>query len=157
MASSQQSGDSSVVRTDFTDDAEWQRIVAAIKAPSDIGGQECFAYVKFVDDIRYDGAEPIAIVNSLPDDYPHYFLFIIDSTTLADPETAILVVNFLPYDDDSYDTPPRERQASAIETFRAIPSAIQSIENNLSTANMEFEEFAESVDADGVFRGFPEP
>lgn len=39
--------------------------------------------------------------------------------------------------------------------FRAIPSQIQSIENNLSIANMDFEEFAESVDEDGVFRGFP--
>jgi hypothetical protein len=29
------------------------------------------------------------------------------------------------------------------------------IENNLSLANMDFEEFAEAVDPDGVFRGFP--
>ncbi|HLF89873.1 MAG TPA: hypothetical protein VI451_13065 [Anaerolineales bacterium] len=40
--------------------------------------------------------------------------------------------------------------------FRAIPSQIQGIENNLSIANMDFEEFADSVDEDGVFRGFPE-
>jgi hypothetical protein len=32
--------------------------------------------------------------------------------------------------------------------------AIQSIQNNLSIANMDFEEFANSVDDDGVFRGF---
>jgi hypothetical protein len=38
--------------------------------------------------------------------------------------------------------------------FRAIPSQIQAIENNLSIANMGFEEFAEAVDASGVFRGF---
>jgi hypothetical protein len=36
-----------------------------------------------------------------------------------------------------------------------IPSEIQSIENNLSLANMDFEEFAESADKDGIFRGFP--
>ena len=29
-------------------------------------------------------------------------------------------------------------------------------ENNLSIANMDFREFAESVDPDGVFRGFPQ-
>jgi hypothetical protein len=29
-----------------------------------------------------------------------------------------------------------------------------SVENNLSLSNMGFEEFAESVDEDGVFRGF---
>jgi hypothetical protein len=28
------------------------------------------------------------------------------------------------------------------------------IENNLSTANMDFAEFADEVDDDGVFRGF---
>jgi hypothetical protein len=39
--------------------------------------------------------------------------------------------------------------------FRAVPSAIQSIENNLSIANMDFAEFAGAVDEDGVFRDFP--
>jgi uncharacterized protein DUF6924 len=39
--------------------------------------------------------------------------------------------------------------------FRAIPSQIQGIENNLSIANMDFEGFAEAVNEDGVFRGFP--
>ena len=38
--------------------------------------------------------------------------------------------------------------------FRAVPTSIQSIENNLSLANMDFVEFAESVDPDGVFREF---
>jgi hypothetical protein len=40
--------------------------------------------------------------------------------------------------------------------FRAVSSPVQGIENNLSIANMDFEEFAEAVDEDGVFRGFPE-
>jgi hypothetical protein len=31
-----------------------------------------------------------------------------------------------------------------------------SVENNLSLANMDFEEFANAVDVDGLFRGFPE-
>jgi hypothetical protein len=39
--------------------------------------------------------------------------------------------------------------------FRAEPSRIQSIENNLSIANMDFSDFAESCDPEGVFRGFP--
>jgi hypothetical protein len=30
------------------------------------------------------------------------------------------------------------------------------VENNLSLVNMDFVEFAESVDPDGVFRGFPQ-
>ena len=39
-------------------------------------------------------------------------------------------------------------------TFRCVPSAVQAVENNLSIANMDFEEFAGAVDEDGVFRGF---
>lgn len=39
-------------------------------------------------------------------------------------------------------------------TFRALPSEVNGIESNLSIANMDWEDFAESVDDDGVFRGF---
>jgi hypothetical protein len=31
------------------------------------------------------------------------------------------------------------------------------VENNLSIANMDYSEFADEVDPDGVFRGFPKP
>jgi len=34
------------------------------------------------------------------------------------------------------------------------PSQVQRIENNLSISNIDLEEFAESVDEDGIFRGF---
>ncbi|MGC4896997.1 DUF6924 domain-containing protein [Micromonospora sp. DT31] len=38
--------------------------------------------------------------------------------------------------------------------FRALPRQVQAIQNNLSLANMDYIEFATSVGADGVFRGF---
>jgi hypothetical protein len=38
--------------------------------------------------------------------------------------------------------------------FRAVTSHVHSIENNLSIANMDFFEFADNVEIDGVFRGF---
>ncbi|MFK4804121.1 DUF6924 domain-containing protein [Streptomyces sp. MPA0124] len=37
---------------------------------------------------------------------------------------------------------------------RVVAAELWSIENNLSEANMDFEEFAGAVDDDGVFRGF---
>ena len=40
--------------------------------------------------------------------------------------------------------------------FRCEVDEIASIEANLSIANMDFAEFADSVGEDGVFRGFPE-
>jgi len=38
--------------------------------------------------------------------------------------------------------------------LRVVPSELWGIENNLSLANMDWEEFAGSVAADGIFRGF---
>lgn len=39
-------------------------------------------------------------------------------------------------------------------TFRAIPREVEPITVNLSLANMDFRDFADSADADGIFRGF---
>jgi hypothetical protein len=64
---------------------------------------------------------------------------IVDQTAISHPDHPLLVV-------DLYTGSGNE--------FRAIPSQIQGIENNLSIANMDFEEFAEAVDEDGIFRGF---
>lgn len=39
-------------------------------------------------------------------------------------------------------------------SFRCSAKEVASIEANLSLANMDFEDFADNVDSDGVFRGF---
>jgi hypothetical protein len=75
------------------------------------------------------------------ENYSHPFIIVVDRTAISSPEFPLLII-------DLYDGPGRE--------FRAVPSQIQSIQNNLSLANMDFEEFGESVDEDGVFHGFPE-
>jgi hypothetical protein len=67
------------------------------------------------------------------------FAFIADGDAIAGPEQVVLVV-------DLGDEPGR--------SFRVTPSEAWGVENNLSTANMGFEEFADAVDEDGVFRGF---
>ncbi|MFN5394695.1 MAG: DUF6924 domain-containing protein [Planctomycetota bacterium] len=38
---------------------------------------------------------------------------------------------------------------------RLILSSIQSIENNLSIGNMDFQDFANNTDSEGIFRGLP--
>jgi hypothetical protein len=40
--------------------------------------------------------------------------------------------------------------------FRCAVGEVASIEANLSIANMDFADFADNTDPDGVFRGFPE-
>jgi hypothetical protein len=126
-----------VVRTDFSDEAAWVRVCSQIAAP--VG--EFRAYVAFVSDPAFAGLNSSALTSLAQRGPYRSFLFVVDSVALADSEHPILVV-------DVVDEPGR--------TFRVIPSEMASVENNLSIANMDFADFAESVDADGVFRGFPQ-
>ncbi|HEX3049966.1 MAG TPA: hypothetical protein VHP83_04870 [Aggregatilineaceae bacterium] len=124
-----------VLRTDFSDDAAWQSLCAAIEAP--VG--DFRAYVEFVSDPAFDGLTLDQVLALHPQGAGRTFMFIVDQRAISDPEHPIRVV-------DLYEEPGR--------TFRVIPSAMWSVENNLSLANMDFFEFAEVVDSDGVFRGF---
>lgn len=126
-----------VLRTDFSDAAGWNFIYAAIREP--VG--EFQAYVDFVSDPEYDGLTTEQVLSLIPKGFKNSFMFIVDQTSLSHGEHPIIVV-------DLYDQVGR--------TFRVIPSEMWSIENNLSLANMDFAEFADSVDQDGIFRGFRE-
>jgi hypothetical protein len=128
-----------VLRTDFSDQATWETICAMIREP--VGDFHFLAYVEFLDDMQYADITKEQLLELFPKNYNHSFIIVVDQTAISNPAHPLLVV-------DLYEKSGRE--------FRAIPSQIQGIENNLSIANMDFEEFADSVDADGVFRGFPE-
>jgi hypothetical protein len=127
--------DSTVLRTDFSDDRVWQAVCTAIEEP--IG--EFRAYITFVSDLAFKGITVEEVVEHVKKDVG--FLFIVDDMTISHEEHPILVVDLL-------DEPGR--------TFRVIPSEMWSVENNLSLANMSFWEFADCTDDHGVFRGFPE-
>jgi len=144
-----------VIRTGFSNAGKWEHIRELISAPQKDGDKEFFAYVKFVNDEKHRDQDPKQLVLSLPDTYKHMFCFIVDQECIKNAEHPILVVGFYPSDNESFDRLPRETPLSDIATFRALPSQIQGIENNLSIANMDYEEFADSVDMNGVFRGFP--
>jgi hypothetical protein len=125
---------STVIRTDFSDDAAWEALCAAIEAP--VG--DFRAYVRFVSDQANENATPAQIAERLKDG-DQTFVFIVDRTAITHPDHPILVV-------DLHDEPGR--------SFRVIPSAMWAVQNNLSIANMDFREFAEAVDSAGIFRGF---
>ena len=124
-----------VVRTDFSDDAAWESIKSAITEPVD----EFMAYVDFVDDPEYEDLSVETLASLIAPDGYRAFVFVVDRVSLSHPERPILVV-------DLVDEPG--------QTFRVIPKAMWSVENNLSLANLDFVDFAESVDDAGVFRGF---
>jgi hypothetical protein len=126
-----------IIRTDFSDQAEWENICESVQEPT-----EFFEFnMEFLDKRDYDGAKKGQLLKAVPEDYPHGFMVVADGAAISQPEHPLLVVDLL-------DKPGHE--------FRALASQLQSIENNLSTGNMSFEEFAASVDDTGVFRGFPD-
>ena len=96
------------------------------------------------------------VVRSLPADYPGYLVFVVDAQSDQGNEHSLLVVGFSPQGDDpkDFDRKPNQTPLEEIRLFRALPSTIQSIENNLTIANMDFEDFRNAVHQDGVFRGF---
>ena len=125
-----------VIRTDFTDEAAWKKIQSEVAEVNTMGFS---ANVRFIDDRQYSeltGRELLQRISGL-DEYG--CVFIADATAMSTAEHHLLVL------DPSNPTG---------ETFRVIPSEAWGVENNLSIANMDYSEFADSVDPDGVFRGF---
>jgi hypothetical protein len=128
--------DALILRTDFSDDAAWDSIRTAIREP--VG--EFQAYVDFVSDPAFSGVGVEQLLALAAKSSFRMFMFVVDQLTLSHPDHPVLVLDL--------STEPGR-------TFRVIPSEMWGVENNLSIANMDFSEFADHVDADGVFRGFP--
>ena len=130
-----QSDKALVLRTSFSSPAAWAAIRSAIEAP--VAG--FVANVTCVDDPAYADLtkqDVLSLVRSRSNDA---FVVVADEVAMSAVDHPLLII-------DLGSQPGNE--------FRAIPSTIQSIENKLSISNMDFEELAESVDRDGVFRGF---
>jgi hypothetical protein len=132
-----------VLRTDFSDDAAWRSTCAAIQEAVDIGCVECLS------DPDFDGLTaqhlaasltPLLSLERKPSEYQQSFIFIVDQIALNHPDHAILVVDLC---------------VEHGRTFRVIPSQMLGVASNLFIANMDFAEFADHTDEDGVFRGFP--
>lgn len=126
-----------VLRTDYSNQVVWEAVRDAMLAPVQLGGLEIRAYVDIIEGPDYQNVTVEEVMNSVDDQ--HTFFFIVDNLTISHPEHPILCV-------DLYDEPGQR--------FRLIPSELSSVENNLSISNMDFFEFKEGVDADGIFRGF---
>ena len=92
-----------------------------------------------VSDPAFEGVTPSGVAELIRPGSRHTFLFLVDRRTVDDSEHPVVVV-------DLYGEVGR--------SFRVVPSEMWGVENNLSLANMDFDEFADSADADGVFRGF---
>jgi hypothetical protein len=128
-----------VIRTRFDSQQAWETVCGLIRAPQYFTSDPFYANVDPLDDIDFANLAPEDLVARVPGEFPHSFVLVVDAITVTHPEFPVLVIDL---------------HADRGRSFRAIPSQIQSIENNLSIANMDFSEFADSVDEDGLFRGF---
>lgn len=125
-----------LVRTDFSNQNAWKRLIADAQEPSDP-----FVFnMEIVDDRANSGATAEQLMTALPAEYPHSFIVIADRDSMSQPGYPLLVLDVL---------------GEAGRRFRAIASQVALIDNNLSIGNMDFAEFAESVDETGIFRGLP--
>jgi hypothetical protein len=120
-------------RTDFTKPDVWRELVQAINKPSPEG---FFAYVTLIDDPSLAGYAADALTKKV--NGHHAIFFVADTTTMEHRDRPILCINLL----------------ASQQPFRVIPSRLWSVENNLSLSNMDYEEFSDAVDAEGIFRGF---
>lgn len=145
-----------LIRTDYSDDAAWETVRELLRQPDEDG---FIASLVCVEDLAYDGATAQDLWAMAADEPEITFAVVADDVTMADPEHPVLVVDLygdveLPPADEcsSAKSPRSSRDRPAM--FRAMPNQVPSITANLEIANMDFHEFADNVDGDGVFRGF---
>ncbi len=126
-----------VFRTDFSQDDLWNRIVTlAQQAEPEFGFS---ANLSFIDNINNDERTPEDLCTYFGKDSEYSCFFVVDKLTLNHREFPLLCVDLW------------EKWGNQ---FRVIPGELWGVENNLSIANMDFQEFATAVDEDGIFRGF---
>ena len=145
-------GGALLVRTDFTDDHAWDQVQE--EAQREYGPDGFQANIEPVSDPAWGGATWETVKAAAPVGYEGpSVLFIADSITFASPEHLILVVDL----QDKYLSQAEFPEIADRTPFRCIPPALWSVENNLSIANLDWEDFTEDTDDDGVYRGYPLP
>ena len=128
------------VRTDYSDDAAW---LAALKAATAAYEADDFdrmgALLHVVESPTLANLTPQDLVR-LPREGHVGELAVADARTMRDQTVLFVDVN--------------DFDEQVGRTFRTIPQEVETIVANLSISNMDFHEFADRADTDGVFRGF---
>jgi len=129
-----------LVRTDYSDDRAWHAALSAATAIYDRDDFERIgAPLQPVESPALSNLSPEELVALPREDYLGE-IAVADAQTMRDQ--TVLFVDF------------NELNEQVGRTFRSIPSEVEPIVANLSLANMDFADFADNVDSDGIFRGF---
>jgi hypothetical protein len=149
-----------LLRTDFSDDRSWLRVVAEVSSPREFEGSPYGPYepqVLAFDDRLFDGAtgESLAAMWGTHDDVGGYVV-LADARSMSEAARAEALT--VVYVDLSivFDDPELDDGSFPGRSFRCAVSECASIEANLAIANLDFSDYADHVGPDDVFRGFPE-
>ena len=147
-----------LLRTDFSDDEAWSRVIAEVTRPTKFDGSPYGPYepsVTVFDDREFEGATGATLAEAWAvDDEVGGYVIVADARSMDEAASgAELTVEYVDLSVED------EEEAELLEsflgrTFRCAVREFASIESNLAIANMDYHEFADHVDQDGVFRGF---
>lgn len=126
-----------VIRTDFGNDSIWETLCYNIMNPQ--SELKFTPYVEFISDKKYNALTPEQVQKILPTNYNEAIVFIVDNKTMTQSDNPVVCIDL---------------EVEKGRMFRIIPSEMWGVENNVRIANMDFYEFADQVDEDGIFRGF---
>jgi hypothetical protein len=128
-----------IVRTDFSDEDAWESAWRDITAPREYWDDDVVLDATLVALRAFEGwtGEELAILLSHAG--KQGLVFAVDAVTLASPEHPVVVM----------ETDPQREQP---RSFRATPHALVDVETQLSIANMDWTDFSESADSDGILR-----
>lgn len=129
-------GCSTVLRTDFSDEEAWRRVVAAIETPTREG---FIATADYCQDRAFADLTTAQLLEHLPNGHDDSVLFVVDALTIQDPEHPLIAIGI------SVHEPP-------VRELRLIPSAVQAVGDNLRISNMWFQDFVVQADPDGILR-----
>lgn len=153
-----------LIRTEFSDDAAWVSVVAAVTArvifnepdpevPGDDGGYS--PYIVPIDDPAFADLDALSLADAWR---PHReeatgYALLADAQSIREvvggEELTVVYVDLHAADGDG------ELGWIFGQSFRCVAREVAGIESNLSIANLDFSDFADYArDGDGVFRGF---
>lgn len=127
------SDDSLLVRTAKGERGRWPELVDVVRSVNEDGFRP---YVFEVDERRWWGKSVELLLRAMPPTEASV-LFVVDDHALKDADFAVQVVDLLGHRD----------------SFRCIARELWSVDNNLNVSNMDWKEFAQAVDEDGIYRG----
>ncbi|MBA4023900.1 MAG: hypothetical protein C0482_16195 [Gordonia sp.] len=141
VGSDERKNESVLIRVDFDDFEAWNEVARAAIAPDPVEGFT--ADLVAVNNPVYRDVTVARLLEMIGEP-PPFYVFAADHQTLTHSEHPILAISIGgPQYPDEHG-----------QTVRVLPAAMASIENNLSLGNMDFIEFVEAADADGIYRGF---